>query len=113
MSLKHEPASEPLHRTLTRLSLSKNKILDFPEGMEALVSLRYLYLKLSDRRVYEPQIRARLGTRYLYVGENPMKRLPPSLGASPFLVEATAGSYRTADYKRTSNLSVHNPQALR
>jgi len=70
MSLKYEPASEPLH-------IYAKKMGSRPPQMTAalppkVISLfffplvtaprRSLSLKLSDTKVYEPQIRARLGT---------------------------------------------------
>jgi len=66
MSLKYEPASEPLHifvkwlsRTLNAMAWGSHSVVFFFFTL-GTGPRRSLSLKLSDARVYEPQIRARL-----------------------------------------------------
>ena len=52
---------------LTRINVSHNQIQHLPDSLSCLQSLRYLY-----------------------VGHNPLRQLPPEIGASEWLVEVTA-----------------------
>ena len=62
MSLKYEPASEPLHISVDEVQHTARRPAVFFFFTLVTGPTRSLSLKLSDTRVYEPQIRARLGT---------------------------------------------------
>jgi len=68
MSLKYEPASEPLH-------ILDNQFPDIAQVFFVFTLVtgprRSLSLKLSDARVYEPQLRARLGTTTHFCAREP------------------------------------------